>query len=129
MWHLKMGLVVLAAGVVAVLSSPPTEIVAQACEVCDHGVGQCSEWLRWNVCLRGDNPDGTPFCANFTAECGVQTSAVDTDAFGAPLVNISKATYASSIEDVVRSCDGVIIYHAPEVDGAEVRAMTNRLVI
>lgn len=121
-----MIVVVVAASILAPKAEP---IAAQACEACDHNLGECIEWIRDNQCLRGEHPDGSPFCANFAHECMPQQTSIDVSVQGTPLLSLPAQVFASSLEDVHRACDGAIIHYALRDEARAVEALTDRIVI
>jgi hypothetical protein len=105
----------------------PEPVAAQSCEACHHGTGECTGWFPGNTCLSGDNPDGSPFCANEPGEC--QVTLIDINIQGTPLMGLPVEAYLATSEDVRRPCDGAIIYHATRKETQAIEALTAQLVI
>jgi hypothetical protein len=78
-------------------------------------------------CLSGENPDGSPFCANFYHKC--EMTSIDVNVQGTPLMGLPVRAYLATSDDVRRSCDGAIVYYAPPKDARALEDLTAQLVI
>ena len=126
--HAVAGLLFLAA-VTAPMVILPGDAGAQPCEICKHDVGECKGTGTRSVCFAGENPDGSPFCADHDRDCNAQTTSLDLGAAGLPLANVPGSLYASSVQDVRRSCDRVVLRHVLHQEDATAATTTTAHIV